>query len=134
MALTLLERAEAAGAFARLVVDDRTAVTATHGRLVAAAPAQLAGLIEIRGAGLQPRPFEARAVVRLIVDLVPPEEVARMPQEADLEARLAGIVLPRQPAPVGDIARAATLVAAALSRLSIPSPARAGEAGASARV
>ncbi|MBV9969782.1 MAG: hypothetical protein JO228_07355, partial [Xanthobacteraceae bacterium] len=56
-------------AFARLVADDRIFVTAIHGRLIARAPPELAGLLEIRGLGIRRLPYEPAAVIRLVVDL-----------------------------------------------------------------
>jgi serine kinase of HPr protein (carbohydrate metabolism regulator) len=79
--------------FARLVADDRVHVTAAHGRLVARAPASLAGLIEIRGIGICRLPHEPMAVVRLVVDLGTAAE--RMPQAAAMETVIDGIRLPR---------------------------------------
>ena len=82
-------------AFARLIADDRVALTAASGRLVASAPAALAGLIEIRGQGIARRPFVSPAVIRMIVDLVPAATVPRMPAPEEARATLEGIELPR---------------------------------------
>ncbi len=58
------------GVFAALVGDDRVALTLRHGRLVAAPHPALAGLLEIRGLGLQPVDATMpSAVLRLVVDL-----------------------------------------------------------------
>ena len=70
----------------RLVSDDRVALVvgtgADAGRLIARAPAAIAGLIEIRGLGLLPAPGVASAPVALVVDLKPGEEIERMPDPA----------------------------------------------------
>src|SRR5262250_2032327 len=55
--------------FARLVADDRVHVEAAHGRLIARPPAALAGLLEVRGLGIQRLPYEPMAVVSWVVDL-----------------------------------------------------------------
>lgn len=94
LALALVGQARQAGLFARLVADDRTALCALGGRLLAQPVAPLQGLIERRGLGLTPEPHLASVVVRLIVDLSGTEP-ARMPEPEDLIERLAGIDLPR---------------------------------------
>src|SRR5262245_54700927 len=63
--------------FARLVSDDRTFVTPSHGRLLARPAPQLAGMIEVRGSGIERVAHEPVAVVGLVVDLASAGE--RMP-------------------------------------------------------
>ncbi|HYG85231.1 MAG TPA: HPr kinase/phosphatase C-terminal domain-containing protein [Azospirillum sp.] len=65
---------------ALLVADDRVQVHTDQGRLMATAPAPLAGLIEVRGVGILPVPTAPSAEIRLVVDLVPAEQVERMPE------------------------------------------------------
>lgn len=86
------------GGFACLVADDRVALAAEHGRLVARAPAAIAGLMEIRGRGIETVRHEPAAVVRLVVDLVAPELLERMPEAAETATIVEGIHLTRQPA------------------------------------
>ena len=76
-----------------LVADDRVALAAHHGRLVASVPVELAGLIEVRGQGILRRPCVSPAVVDMVVDLLPPQDCPRMP-EPDERTEIAGIVLP----------------------------------------
>jgi serine kinase of HPr protein (carbohydrate metabolism regulator) len=87
-----------------LVADDRVALRAAHGRLVAAVPPSIAGLLEIRGVGIVARPFVSPAVVRLVVDLVPREAAPRLPSEEEAAAEVLGVHLPRLvlPAASGD--------------------------------
>jgi HPr kinase/phosphorylase len=80
-------------AFARLVADDRVFVSAAHGRLIARAPRELAGLLEIRGLGIRRLPYEPAAVIRLVVDLAAAAE--RMPPAAATETEIEGVRLPR---------------------------------------
>ena len=80
-------------AFARLVADDRIFVTAIHGRLIARAPPELAGLLEIRGLGIRRLPYEPAAVIRLVVDLATASD--RMPPAAETEIEIEGVKLPR---------------------------------------
>jgi HPr kinase/phosphorylase len=79
-------------AFVRLIADDRVHLAAANGRLIAWAPANLAGLLEIRGIGIRRLPYEPMAVVRLVVDLATATE--RMPQAA-AETEIEGVRLPR---------------------------------------
>ena len=87
LALRLIDRG------ARLVADDRVEIALRRGRLIARAPAALAGLIEVRGIGVVPIPRRASAAIVLVVDLVKPERVDRMPNRA--WCVLAGVRLPR---------------------------------------
>jgi HPr kinase/phosphorylase len=80
--------------FARLVADDRVHVQAAHGRLVAWPPSVLAGLLEVRGLGIQRLPYEPIALVSLVVDL----DVAtpmRMPDSAAAQTVVAGVGIRR---------------------------------------
>ncbi len=94
LGLALIDAARRDGRFARLVADDRTALSARGSRLLARPVAPLDGLIERRGLGLTPEPNQPAVVVRLIVDLSG-SEPARMPEPEDLVDRLEGIDLPR---------------------------------------
>lgn len=94
LALALIGLAQQRGRFALLVADDRAALSAGGGRLVARPVAPLEGIIERRGLGLTPEPFTGAVVVRLLVDLTG-EEPARMPEPEDLVDHLDGIDLPR---------------------------------------
>jgi HPr kinase/phosphorylase len=78
--------------FARLIGDDRVRIETHHGRLLVRPAPALAGLIEIRGIGICPLPFEPMGVVSLVVDLAA-SDAARMPVAATTE--IDGIVLPR---------------------------------------
>ena len=112
LALELIQ-AGASGllAFVRLIADDRVHVAAAHGRLIARAPVNLAGLLEIRGIGIRRVLYEPMAVVRLVVDLATAAE--RMPQAAATEAEIDGVRLPRLAVAPG--ADAFSLVLAALT-------------------
>ncbi|MGQ9368080.1 HPr kinase/phosphorylase [Azospirillum sp. ST 5-10] len=78
---------------ARLVADDRVELRLDGGRPVAAAPAALAGLLEVRGVGILPVPAVARAAVALVVDLVADDAVERLPEPE--AADLLGAPVPR---------------------------------------
>jgi HPr kinase/phosphorylase len=86
---------------ARLVADDRVILSVLHGRLVADVPAALAGLLEVRGLGLVKLPHIAPVVIRLIVDIVAPENCPRLPDGAEAWAAIGGLSLPRLSLPAG---------------------------------
>jgi HPr kinase/phosphorylase len=97
LAWSLLEAAKRGEIlFARLIADDRVTLSMLNGRLIAAAPAQIAGKIELRGAGIVSVPYEPFAVVGLIVDLAAPD-AERIPARAALSAEILGVRLPRLP-------------------------------------
>jgi HPr kinase/phosphorylase len=94
LARELVRQAHANGLFACIVSDDRTRLEARNGRLVARPVASIAGYREIRGIGIVQGPFEAAAVIRLIIDLS--EEVPlRHPEATDSHVRLCGVLLRR---------------------------------------
>ena len=63
LALRLIDRG------AMLVADDRCDIWIEDGQLWAAPPANLAGLIEVRGLGIWPQTFLPKAPLSLAVDL-----------------------------------------------------------------
>ena len=81
-----------AGAFARLVGDDRVHLQAAGGRLLVRPNDALAGLIELRGVGILRRDHEACAVVGLVVDLAA-ADAERLPERG--ETIVEGIPIPR---------------------------------------
>src|SRR5580704_5144666 len=77
LALRLIE------AGGRLVSDDQTHLARRGLSLVATPPPALAGMIEVRGVGIVPLPrnkLVAQATVALLVDLVPPDLIERLPE------------------------------------------------------
>ncbi len=86
----------------RLVADDRVSLSVSGGRLHAAAPPELAGLIEVRGVGIIARPHLGSVEIDLVVDLLPIAECPRMPEADDAIATLLGVDVPRLALPVGD--------------------------------
>jgi serine kinase of HPr protein (carbohydrate metabolism regulator) len=102
---------------ARLIADDRVALSACHGRIVASAPAAISGLIELRGRGVVAVPHERFGVIRLIADIVSEEALERMPENDQMSAALLEIALPRQPVTAATEA-ALRLIEAALAAVS----------------
>jgi HPr kinase/phosphorylase len=64
---------------ARLVADDQTELRREGDDIIMSAPATIAGRIEVRGLGIVDVPHLASAPLRLVVDLMPPQEIERMP-------------------------------------------------------
>jgi HPr kinase/phosphorylase len=65
---------------ALLVADDQTQVALVGDELLMSAPATIAGKLEVRGLGILHLPNAASAVLRLVVTLVPPQQVERLPE------------------------------------------------------
>jgi HPr kinase/phosphorylase len=70
---------------ARLVADDQTALAAEDGRLIARSPEAIAGLLEVRGIGVVRVPHQDGAPLALVVDLVAPDRVERLPEAGHAE-------------------------------------------------
>ncbi len=77
---------------ARLICDDQTLVTVEDGILMARAPENLRGLIELRGLGLLAVPCMTASALHLAVRLVPRDDVPRIAEPAHFS--LCGIDLP----------------------------------------
>ena len=96
LTLALIWQAQARGDFASLVGDDRIALEARAGRLIARAHPSICGLLEARGAGLLQMAHEPACVLHAIVDLSGRERLPdRYPEEAEKHAELMGVSLPR---------------------------------------
>ena len=76
-----------------LVADDQVEIRRTGCRLRVLAPATLRGLLEVRGIGIVSVASVAEAELALIVDLVGPEAVERLPSTART-ADILGLGLP----------------------------------------
>lgn len=62
-----------------LIADDRTELVREGASLIARAPEAIAGRLEVRGVGVVTVPTASRAPLVLVVDLLPPEQVPRLP-------------------------------------------------------
>ena len=85
LALRLIDRGAA------LVSDDYTIVRRIDGKLIASAPPNINGLIEVRGVGLVPMPFESDVPIALIASIA--TTIERLP---DLNSTriVAGVAIP----------------------------------------
>lgn len=94
VALHCIGEARARGLFAALVSDDQVFVSETNGRLIARAPESIAGLAEVRGAGIAAvETIEAAVVTRAIRPIAPPF-AERLPPEGETVAVLPSLFLP----------------------------------------
>lgn len=117
LALKLILDAPRALPLAELVSDDRVLLKVEAGRLLASAPPQLAGLIEVRGLGIRRLPHRESVALTHVVDLTgtasnPGGIVGRMPEPEVLKALLEGHSLRRIVA--GGASQGALLLAALL--------------------
>jgi HPr kinase/phosphorylase len=70
---------------ARLIADDQVELTSIEGRLTATSPDIIDGLMEVRGMGLISVPNLSRVTVELVVDLLPSEDIPRLPEPSFVE-------------------------------------------------
>jgi len=80
---------------ARLVSDDYVELRRRGPALMASPPATIAGRMEVRGVGVISLAHASGVPLRLVVDLVGPEQVERLPEPCGETATLAGVALPR---------------------------------------
>lgn len=93
LALELIRECRRDGLPAALVADDRVILKGDGKALVASAPENLAGLVEVRGSGIFRTAFQASTVLHLAVFLVEPGNAQRMPPEGETPVAL-GLTLP----------------------------------------
>ena len=110
LALRLLDRGFT------LVSDDQTVVRRDGGRLIASAPPQIAGKLEIRGIGIVDMDAERNVPVALLVELT--SEIQRLPDDSR-ERPVLGVPLPLISIDAMT-ASAPSKVALALDRLGLP--------------
>jgi serine kinase of HPr protein (carbohydrate metabolism regulator) len=96
LTLELVDRWRARGAFAALVGDDRVALDARHGRLIARPHPSIRGMIEAHGLGVLRVDHEPACVVQAVIDLLALQEAPkRYPEESESRIELSGVTLPR---------------------------------------
>ena len=94
VALHCIYEAKACGLAAALVSDDQVLVSEEDGQLVARAPASIAGLAEVRGAGIIKVETVEKAVLNRAIRPVTPPFAERLPPEGETFEVLPGCVLP----------------------------------------
>lgn len=65
-----------------LVSDDQTELFVRDDKLFARPPANIAGLLEVRGSGIMELSYEKEAQIMMAVELVTPDAVPRLPEAA----------------------------------------------------
>jgi serine kinase of HPr protein (carbohydrate metabolism regulator) len=81
------------GVIPNLVADDQVLIAQVGTRLLARAPQTIRGRLEVRGIGIIDVPSVDQAELVLLVDLVKPEAVERLPDYVTTEVIL-GVTLP----------------------------------------
>jgi serine kinase of HPr protein (carbohydrate metabolism regulator) len=94
LALSCLAAARNCGLFAALVSDDQVLISMHNGRIIACRPASIAGLAEVRGAGIVAvETIPAAAIDFAILPVKPPFE-PRLPPENERFSLPSGDFLP----------------------------------------
>lgn len=91
--LFLARRGPAAPDSPALVADDQVRLLRDGARILASAPASIRGKIEVRGIGIVGVRFEPEAELALVVDLVTPGAIERLP-EPDMTVPVLGLQIP----------------------------------------
>ena len=104
--------------FSRLIGDDRVHLENANGRLLVRPAAALAGLIELRGAGIRKLDYEPGGVVGLVVDL-DAADAARLPDKQTIE--IEGVSVPWLAVAAGAAALPAVIALLTSSGASAPS-------------
>lgn len=98
LALALLEYATHSGTPSGFICDDQAIISTRDGTLIAHAPDNTSGMVEIRGYGIVPIANQPETRVALVVRLVSDEEVRRMRDDETI--LISGIELPLLKAPM----------------------------------
>jgi HPr kinase/phosphorylase len=91
--LFLARRGPAALEAPTLIADDQVRLVRDGERLLVVAPETIRGKMEVRGIGIIELKSLAEAELRLVVDLVSPEQIERMPEE-EASTQLLGLHIP----------------------------------------
>ncbi len=113
--LHLIDRATETSQFAAMVADDQTLLHNANGRLIGECPIDISGLCEIRGFGIYKNSFVASTVINLVVEIISPEKLARMPLENSRNIK--GISLPEISVPQFQLEQSFRIITASMSKL-----------------
>lgn len=105
------------GRFASWVSDDQVDVAVCSNALIARSPKSIAGRAERRFSGIQAVDYESAAILDLVVELVPEQQLERLPIPCETAPLQEAIKLPLIQAPAQKMGRATALVAAQLENL-----------------
>lgn len=112
LALALIRRSGLAGRFGRLVCDDQIELVARGGRLVAKAPATIAGLVEVYGLSPTSIDCEPRGVIDLVIRLIRPDQAPRFQENGQVD--IEGCRLPVFDLPARNVEASAAVIHARL--------------------
>ena len=94
LALRFLAMPEDEDGATRLVADDQVCLNACDEGVMTSPPANLTGLMEVRGLGIRTFPLVDVARLVVVCDLVPASNVPRMPADPWDRTTLAGTAIP----------------------------------------
>ena len=94
LAFACLASARRCGLFSALIADDQVMVSLRHGRIVARAPAAIAGLIELRGSGIAAIETISPALLHHAVLPVDLSTAERLPPQDETIELAPGMALP----------------------------------------
>ena len=77
-----------------LISDDQTRLVVCGGELIASAPEPIKGQLEVRGIGIVQVATQADAVLALVVDLVNPTDIERLPADPAPHEAFLGLSIP----------------------------------------
>ena len=102
LALSSLTAARHCGLFAALVSDDQVLISVCNGRIIARRPASIAGLAEVRGAGIVAVKTIPAAVIDFAILPVKPPFEPRLPPENERFSLPSGDFLPLHRLPLAE--------------------------------
>ncbi|URK86631.1 HPr kinase/phosphorylase [Rhizobium sp. RCAM05350] len=101
-ALSCLAAARNCGLFAALVADDQVVISVCNDRIIARRPASIAGLAEVRGAGIVAVETIPAAVIDFAIQPVKPPCEPRLPPENEWFSLPSGDYLPLHRLPLAE--------------------------------
>jgi HPr kinase/phosphorylase len=97
---------------AKLVADDQVILRRVGANIILSPPASLRGLLEVRNLGIMKVPRRLTTMLALVVDLVPPENLERLPEHIDSKVEILGLEMQKMTLNGNDQAGPAKLRAA----------------------
>ena len=99
LASLLMNNAKELGLKAKLISDDIVKINRKNDTIIASAPKNIFGLMEIRGYGVIKVKAIPSATIDCVIDIVDAAKLAPMPEDSELSIKLQGVKLRRQPVP-----------------------------------
>lgn len=117
LAQNLIARWNEQGRYARWIGDDRVVIQTCNKRILAHTPDNIKGLVEYRFLGIGHSPYERCCMIDLVVDLVEPKLLERMPEPRSVKLTPPSSSLELIQVPEQSVSHAADLVCAHLRRM-----------------